>query len=301
MDKNTQNIIDSIDFDALVADALREEKEKKEKEKKNGAKDQKEKSGAKDQARAKDHTKNKTVSGSHNAQKTAGKTKDNKQTINENKTDINENTKDIKKDKSGGGDAGGVMSGDASGGLPFDFLQTIQSIIENFCINFNIENMCKGSQSQWSSACMLCGQYIKENNINIDKARSAEKGQKVFDIAIMDSLVDLWAYLCGAYKKTPLISDFLRFSAVSESWLYNYSGHKLTSDGGAIYKKVLKIQDFGVVSDLADGRKNPTGLIFFSKSKLGWNENGGGGISADDYAEKVNALPDLSILELPKL
>lgn len=276
MDKNTKDIIDSIDFDALVADALKEEKEKKEKEKKNGAKD---------------HAKNKTVSGSHNAQKTAGKRKDNKTTINENKSDINENTKD---NAQGGADA--------SGGLPFDFLETIENIILQWCVDNEIENMRKASALQWGAVCMFVGQYIKNNNILLNKTRTAAQGSRVYDIEKILNLSDLWIYLCQKYSKIPLVNDFIYFSGVSKGFFYGDNGHsKLTSAGGELAKKLNEIQQFALASALTDSKENPTGRIYLTKALHGWNENGGGGFLATDHTEKVNALPDLSVLELPKL
>ena len=58
------------------------------------------------------------------------------------------------------------------------------------------------------------------------------------------------------------------------------------------------MQEFGVASDLADGRKNPTGLIYLSKAKMNWSENGSRAADADISGAISDGLPDLSAFML---
>lgn len=183
--------------------------------------------------------------------------------------------------------------------LPADFTQTCKSIIDNFAENEIKTDMIKAAQSQWSAACMLIGQYVKQNQLNIDKEKTAKRNCKTINAAAVAEMVDIWVFLCSFYHKTPLVFDFMRFADVSESWLYDKAGHGLTSSGGAIHKKILQLQDYGIAADLSDGKKNPTGLIFLSKAKMGWNENGITRSGADGINENIQSFPDLAGL-LPK-
>lgn len=192
-------------------------------------------------------------------------------------------------------------TGGASDALPLDFVDVCKSIIENFAKNEIRVDMQKAAQSQWSAACMLIGQYVKANQLNIDKQKTAKRNSKTINADAVAAMVDPWAFLCSYYHKTPLIFDFMRFADVSESWLYDKSGHNLTSSGGAIYKKVLQFQEYGVAADLTDGRKNPTGLIFLSKAKMGWSDSGTLRADAMQETEKNQGLPDLAALMLPKM
>ena len=188
--------------------------------------------------------------------------------------------------------------------LPPDLFQTILSIFENFCKDYNIESMEKAAQSQFSAACMLVGQYMKKNKILFDQKRSAERGGRgVYDPVKVAACIDLWAHFCGIYKKTPFIFDFERFSGVSETWLYNLAGNNLTSSNGEILKKAQKMQESGIASTLADGRVNPTGLIYLTKARMGWSDAPGMIQTKEEKQAAADGLPVFDgdkLLKLPK-
>ena len=286
MDKETEKIINNIDFDKWVSDALEES--------------------------AKDHTMKKSVfgssdavQGSHNAQKQTEKPKADKTTKEKRKAvgakdhtekaAADHNTDYTKIDNAAGG-------ADASGGLPSDYIETIENIISDYMQKYNIDDMSKAHAQQWRAACMYCGMWAKENKIYIDTEKSRRQGGRVYDTDKITDALQVWAFLCSSYRKTPLVGDFIDFVGVSSSWFYGDNGHgKLTSQGGEIYKKACEIQKKGFVSGISDGRENPTGKIYLTKALFGWSDTGGGMLPADDRQEKSAALPDLSILELPKL
>ena len=186
----------------------------------------------------------------------------------------------------------------ASGVLPSDILQTLQSIVNQFCIDNNIPDIRKAPALQWGAACMLIGQYIKNNGILYDAEKTrARGGSPVYDIEKVSNLIDIWVFMCQSYAKTPLVTDFIYFSGVSKGWFFGDNGHSnntLTSVRGGIAKKLSDIQAGALASGIVDGRENPTGKIYFSKV-LGWSETGGFGSRSDDLqADSGDGLPDLS-------
>ena len=189
-----------------------------------------------------------------------------------------------------------VSDSDSLGVLPADFLQTIQSIINQWCIDNDIQDIKKISQLQWGAICMFCGQYIKNNKIlwNIEKS-NATGGGCVYDTQKISELVDIWAYLCRSYSKTPLVNDFRDFSGLSSGYFYNANGHsQLTSAAGDFRKKVFEIQQGAIASGIVDGRENPTGKIYFSKAVLGWSEDGARRQDLQNQNESINSFPDLA-------
>lgn len=210
----------------------------------------------------------------------------------ENKTD---NKTDIDNNNIDGSTAGGAHD------LPPDFINTLQSIIKQWCIDNDIETMQKAKQQQWSAVCMFIGQYIKQNKILADKEKTAARGGVVaYDIKKVDALLDLWVYLCNAYGKVALVNDFIYFAGVSKQWIYGSNGHsQLTSADGLLVKKLADIQAAAIGSGIVDGKENPTGKIYFSKAVLGWSESGITRQNSDDMQENNGALPDLSLLSLP--
>lgn len=193
-----------------------------------------------------------------------------------------------------------VPVSDSSGSLPSDFLDTVQSIISDYCIKFEIENMQKAAALQWKAACQYVGMWAKNNRFYIDKQKTATQGGSVYDPVKIADAVPVWAFLCATYKKTPLVSDFIDFVGVSRSWFYDCNGHcDLTSAGGLILKKVNEIQSTGLASGIVDGRENPTGKIYFSKAVLGWSEDGRRRDDLQGQNENLQSFPDLAGL-LPK-
>ena len=208
-----------------------------------------------------------------------------------------ENIEDNNTECDAGSTAGGAHD------LPPDFINTLQSIIKQWCIDNDIETMQKAKQQQWSAVCMFIGQYIKQNKILADKEKTAARGGVIaYDAEKVNNLADLWVYLCNAYGKVALVNDFIYFSGVSRGWFYADNGHNsntLTSAGGGLVKKLSDIQAAAIGSGIVDGRENPTGKIYFSKAVLGWSENGIMRQNSDDMQENNGALPDLSLLSLP--
>ena len=204
-----------------------------------------------------------------------------------------------KADNTDTSDTDGSTAGGAHD-LPPDFLEVCLSLVSDFCQKFNIEDMQKAAAVQWRACCSYLGMYAKNNNIYIDKEKSAKQGGRVYDQEKLLQTVDIWQFLCGIYKKMPLMTDFIEFAGISHSYLINNNGHsKLSSAGGCLYKKLLDIQQSGIASGIVDGRENPTGKIYFSKAVLGWSENGITRQNSDDIQENNGALPDLSLLSLP--
>ena len=186
----------------------------------------------------------------------------------------------------------GINNARGADELPPGLIDTLRSIIDNVALSFESGTMEKAAQGQWSAACMVVGQYIKENKILMDAEKARKAGGRPYVPERVNSLIDIFAVLCGYYKKTPFIFDFIRFSGVSESYLLGKNGHSvLTSSGMDLYKKLQTIQECGVVSDLADGRKNPTGLIYVSKARFGWSENNNAAPIQEEKTQNVAALP----------
>ena len=183
--------------------------------------------------------------------------------------------------------------------LPFDFTDTIKSIILSYCKQYNIDDMSKASALQWRGACQFVGMWAKQNNIFLDMEKTRAKNNPVYDPQKISDAASVWAFLCVSYKKTPLVSDFIEFVNVSRSWFYNVNGHcDLSSAGGQIIKKVSDLQAAGVASGIVDGRENPTGKIYFSKAVLGWSENGIMRQNDTDAGAACDGLPDLSAFML---
>ena len=194
------------------------------------------------------------------------------------------------------------IKADGGGGLPSGFIDILESIINDYCLKYNIESPQKMSGSQWRSACYCVGEYIKQNKIIIDKERTAREGGVRYNADVVNDIIDIFGYMCGNYKKSPLVSDFACFCGVSLSWVYDANGVcQLTSARGNCLKRLKDLQEAGVASGIVNDSTIQTGKMFFSKCVLGWSESGSIRPQTDQADTKSNNLPDFNNLSLPKL
>lgn len=157
--------------------------------------------------------------------------------------------------------------------LPPSVIDDINDIISNCCIQSKIDDLSKASAEKWKGICIACGRYFKQSTILRDTKRERLEGGKRYNAQKIADLLEIWACLCLEYDKVPLICDFAYFSGVSEAWLRNNNGScELSSASVDIWKRLLTLQESGLSSRLIDGKRNPTGVIFFLKNNHGWRD-----------------------------
>lgn len=155
--------------------------------------------------------------------------------------------------------------------LPASLPDNIESWLSDFSSRYNIE-LIKASGQQWRSACIYIGQHIQQSKILEDIQREKQQGGKIYNPDAVAALLPIWEYITGLYKHIPLVCDFIAFSGVSRNWFHDYDGRGLTSASVHIVKKAREIEESGLSAGLVDGRENPTGRIYYSKARLGWQE-----------------------------
>ena len=117
---------------------------------------------------------------------------------------------------------------------------------------------------------MLIGDYIQKSKLLHEKT---SVGSISYNTDKIEQLLKLWACLCASYSKQTLASDFIAFTGISSTYFYDNAGHELTSSRVQLRKKMMELQEAGLASGLVDGRKNPTGTIFFLKNWHGWKDS----------------------------
>ena len=189
------------------------------------------------------------------------------------------NTTAGKKEKQteGGADRIEVIGGDvipagmSADGLPDGFADMVESWLSAWAAKYNIElEKCAGVQ--WRAACIYIGENIKKSGVLHDREREKKEGGTIYHAGRLESLLSLWEYFTSAYKHVPLVSDFIAFAGVSRNWFYDYDGRGLTAARVQLAKKARQIEEAGIAAALTDGRENPTGRIYYSKARLGWQE-----------------------------
>lgn len=157
--------------------------------------------------------------------------------------------------------------------VPAAILNDIDNIIKAYCIKYRVDDLRKAPATVWRGACMAIGFHMKKTKCLRDKEKEKISDKMIYNGDLIAALVPVWAYLCSMYDKAPLAADFIAFTGVSSAWFYNCNGNsELTSAGSCVYKKLLTLQESGLSAALVDGRRNPTGMIFFLKNWHGWRD-----------------------------
>lgn len=159
--------------------------------------------------------------------------------------------------------------------LPADTLPaSINDDIENWLLDFSSKysiDLEKCAGLQWRAACIYIGQRLKASGILIDREKQKRIGGTPYNPYKLEQLLYIWEHLTGVYKHVPLASDYIAFAGVSREWFYN-SQDRSTSGQIDIAKKARAIEESALASALCDSRENPTGRIYYTKARLGWQE-----------------------------
>lgn len=147
--------------------------------------------------------------------------------------------------------------------LPHDIKKQIDDAIYDFMTyecKPPIEDMSKARQPRWSACCMYIGQRVNKKLIRPQERRDGGKWTAI-ETDIVNAIIPLWLFYCSIYDKTPLKADFIYFSGLSWSWLYDNRADRVTPERVDILQKLHKIQEHGIKGIITDGRSNPTGNI----------------------------------------
>ena len=162
---------------------------------------------------------------------------------------------------------GDIIPASNSDLLPPALPSMVDEWLFEFSQKYNIDlQKCAGLQ--WRAACLFIGQHIQAADILTDKTRP----YKVYNPNRVAALIPLYEALTATYKHIALASDFIAFSGVSREWFYDSQKRGLTSACVDIRKKLQAIEESSLSAGLVDSRENPTGRIYYSKARLGWQE-----------------------------
>ena len=158
--------------------------------------------------------------------------------------------------------------------LPPGFSETVAGWLEDFKQKYNFDDLSKIAGLQWRALCLYVGERIKASKILYDTERlRTHGGSIIYKPEKVAALLPIWEALTALYKHIPLASDFVAFAGVSSSWFYDNNGNSaLTSGRVQIAKKARDIEERALAASLCDSRENPTGRIYYTKARLGWQE-----------------------------
>lgn len=193
-----------------------------------------------------------------------------------------------------GGTDGDILEDMTGGGLlPVGLYGDIVGIITGYAHERNIPDVRKIDPRQFSAACTLVGQFIKQNKILRDLPREKKQGGVYYSPEKLQALLALYEFACNDFRQTAFTYNFQRFAGVSREYFNDYCERGLTSSRVGIKQKALDIQKASLVSSISAGGSSTVGNIFLGKALAGLQES--------STVVHVSASPAISSTELPAL
>lgn len=188
-----------------------------------------------------------------------------------------------------------------------------QELIDQFCIDNNIDDMRTASQSVWNSCLRNIYKHLFKNSDVLKSKELNHNGNQVqnsnnnaYNIPAVNELLDIYIYdLCQRYDKEVSIIGFSTLTGIDNETirLWGNSGNnsdKLSQSRFGIYKKLFDFREESLSNKLATGNKNPVGILAILNRHYSWNLPGVSKETAPKQALTAAELPRLNGAELHK-
>lgn len=164
--------------------------------------------------------------------------------------------------------------------------------LDNFCDDFQIEDMSKESQNKWNAALLYIYKYVfKDTNKLKDKTNISNR----YDIDIVNSVCDIYVNYCYLYDKEISIMGFSKLTGIDTDTINSWGNNEYMSSSNAsvIHKKLTKEREESLSNILISGKRNPVGILGALNRHYQWNMPG--------VSNKGESKAVLSAAELPQL
>lgn len=186
-----------------------------------------------------------------------------------------------------------------------------QELIDQFCIDNNIDDMRTASQSVWNSCLRNIYKHLFKNSDVLkskklrDTAINTRSNDNAYDITAISELLDIYVYdLCMKYDKEVSIIGFSTLTGIDHSTIYEWgssnNNSELSKRRFEIYKKLNHFREESLSNKLATGNKNPVGILAILNRHYSWNLPGVSRETGPRQALTAADLPQLSGSELHK-
>lgn len=184
------------------------------------------------------------------------------------------------------------------------FENDIEYYLQEFCDKQNIDDLRSVPQSVWNGALRYVYNHVFKPNNHILRSNTnyninnniIPTNCNMYNYDTVLQLVDYYIYnMCMVNNKEVSILGFSSLTGIDESVIYDWGNNcnKLSTSASEIYKKLSHYREESLSNKLADGNKNPVGILAILNRHYQWNLPGVSKETAKGGA--------LSAAELPKL
>ena len=180
-----------------------------------------------------------------------------------------------------------------------------QELIDQFCIDNNIDDMRTASQSVWNSCLRNIYKHLFKNSDVLKSQELYKTGDQIaasnnnaYNLDAVNELLNIYIYdLCQRYDKEVSIIGFSTLTGIEHSTIHEWGNKEgnteLSKSRSDIYKKLYDFREESLSNKLATGNKNPVGILAILNRHYSWNLPG--------VSRETGAKQALTAADLPKL
>ena len=181
------------------------------------------------------------------------------------------------------------------------FENDIDKYLKLFCDEQNIDDLRSVPQSVWNACLMYIQKHVFSNR-DLLKAEPVynpngllDSNYNMYNYDLLYNILEYYIYLCNMYSKEVSSMGYSKLIGISNEIIsmWGNNSNKLSSRSFEIYKKLTQEREESLSNKLADGNKNPVGILAILNRHYQWNLPG-----VSKESAKTGAL---SAAELPKL
>lgn len=181
------------------------------------------------------------------------------------------------------------------------FENDIDKYLNLFCDEQNIDDLRLVPQSVWNACLMYIQKHVFANR-DLLKAEPVsysnglmDSNYNMYNYNLLYNILEYYIYLCSVYSKEVSSMGYSKLIGISNEIIsmWGNNSNKLSSRSFEIYKKLHEEREESLSNKLADGNKNPVGILAILNRHYQWNLPG-----VSKESAKTGAL---SAAELPKL
>lgn len=133
------------------------------------------------------------------------------------------------------------------------FENDIQLYLSMFCEDNSIEDMSKESQQRWTAALMFINRNVFKANADMVRYNNKNSIIDYKDIEQIDSIYNIYSYLCYLYDKEITIDGFSKLTGITTQTLYNWEKKEYRSN------KYYSVDTGEEIKDIAEWKMNHRG------------------------------------------
>lgn len=159
------------------------------------------------------------------------------------------------------------------------FRDDIDMAINDFKIEFNVDDLCNLSQNRWNGLLLFINRKLYKNK-SVLKLKSGLADNinncNAYDMDLINKICDYYISLCYMYDKEISALGFSYLTGIPNETISDWGrdNRKLSRGGYELHKKLSIGREDSLAAKLSTGNKNPVGILAILNHYYAWNMPG---------------------------